>query len=204
MLKSLFSRPKPAEKRKKVVIVSGLPRSGTSMMMKMLAEGGLPIVTDSQREADEDNPNGYFEVEVSKKLKDGEINWIYDAQGKTVKVISYLLEFLPSDLEYDIVFMDREIHEVLASQQKMLARRNETSSISDEEMDAQFRSHLKAIKYWLPRQPNMHVHYVKYNDAVNSPEMVVPSLVEFLGLPLDSAAMLSVPSQSLYRNRAQS
>lgn len=108
MLKSLFSRPKPVEKRKKVVIVSGLPRSGTSMMMKMLAEGGLPIVTDSQREADEDNPNGYFEVEVSKKLKDGEINWIYDAQGKTVKVISYLLEFLPSDLEYDIVFMDRE------------------------------------------------------------------------------------------------
>ena len=147
MLNSLFSRPKPAEKRKKVVIVSGLPRSGTSMMMKMLAEGGLSIVTDSQREADEDNPNGYFEVEMSKKLKDGEINWIYDAQGKTVKVISYLLEFLPSDLEYDIIFMDREIHEVLASQKKMLARRNETSSISDEEMDAQFRSHLKAIKY---------------------------------------------------------
>lgn len=202
MLKSLFSRPKPVEKRQKVVIVSGLPRSGTSMMMKMLAEGGLPIVTDSQREADEDNPNGYFEVEVSKKLKDGEINWIYDAQGKTVKVISYLLEFLPSDLEYDIVFMDREIHEVLASQKKMLARRNETSSISDEEMDAQFRSHLKAIKYWLPRQPNMRVHYVKYNDAVNSPEMVVPSLVEFLDQPLNQAAMESVPSQSLYRNRA--
>ncbi len=202
MLKSLFSRPKPAEKRKKIVIVSGLPRSGTSMMMKMLAEGGLPIVTDSQREADEDNPNGYFEVEVSKKLKDGEINWIYDAPGKTVKVISYLLEFLPADLEYDIIFMDREIHEVLASQKKMLARRNETSSISDEEMDAQFRSHLKTIKYWLPRQPNMRVHYVKYNDAVNSPEQVVPALVEFLGQSLDSAAMLSVPSQSLYRNRA--
>lgn len=202
MLKSLFSRSKPAEKKRRVVIVSGLPRSGTSMMMKILAEGGLEIVTDSQREADEDNPNGYFEVEVSKKLKDGEINWIYDAPGKTVKVISYLLEFLPNDLEYDIIFMDREIHEVLASQKKMLERRSETSSISDEEMEAQFRSHLKAIKYWLPRQPNMRVHYVKYHDAVNSPKSVIPAVVEFLNQPLNLAAMLAVPSQSLYRNRA--
>ncbi|MBE0672137.1 MAG: sulfotransferase family protein [Anaerolineales bacterium] len=203
MLKGLFSRSnKPLEKRQKVIVVSGLPRSGTSMMMKMLAEGGLPIVTDSQREADEDNPNGYFEVELSKKLKDGEISWIYDAQGKVVKVISYLLEFLPKDLDYDIIFMDREIHEVLASQKKMLARRNEISNISDEEMEAQFRAHLKAIKYWLPRQPNMRVQYVKYNDAVSSPESVVPIVAEFLAQPLDQAAMQSVPSQSLYRNRA--
>ncbi len=204
MFKNLFSQPKPVEKRRKVVIVSGLPRSGTSMMMKMLSEGGMTIVTDSQREADEDNPNGYFEVELSKKLKDGEINWIYNAQGKAVKVISYLLEFLPSDLEYDIIFMDREIREVLASQKKMLARRNETSSISDEEMDAQFRAHLKAAKYWLPRQPNIRVFYVNYNDAVNSPETVCPALVEFLGQPLNIQAMQSVPSQSLHRNRVQS
>ena len=199
-----FLRPKTVEKKRKVVVVSGLPRSGTSMMMKMLAEGGLTIVTDSQREADEDNPNGYFEVEVSKKLKDGEINWIYEAQGKAVKVISYMLEFLPNDLEYDIIFMDREIHEVLASQKKMLARRNETSSISDEEMDAQFRAHLKAAKYWLPRQPNMRVLYIKYNDAVNAPESICPLVAEFLAQPLNRAAMQSVPSQALYRNRANS
>ena len=202
MFKSLFSRPKTVEKRQKVVVVSGLPRSGTSMMMKMLAEGGLTIVTDSQREADEDNPNGYFEVELSKKLKDGEINWIYDAQGKTVKVISYLLEFLPNDLDYDIIFMDREIHEVLASQKKMLARRNETSTISDEEMDAQFRSHLKAVKYWLARQPNMRVLYVSYSEMVNMPANLCSSIVEFLGASLDVQAMQSVPNQSLYRNRA--
>lgn len=202
MFKSLFSRSKTVEKRQKVVVVSGLPRSGTSMMMKMLAEGGLTIVTDSQREADEDNPNGYFEVELSKKLKDGEINWIYDAQGKTVKVISYLLEFLPNDLDYDIIFMDREIHEVLASQKKMLARRNETSTISDEEMDAQFRSHLKAVKYWLARQPNMRVLYVSYSEMVNMPANLCSSIVEFLGASLDVKAMQSVPNQSLYRNRA--
>jgi hypothetical protein len=98
--------------------------------------------------------------------------------------------------------MDREIHEVLSSQKKMLSRRNEISSISDDEMEAQFRAHLKAIKYWLPRQPNMRVQYVKYNDAVNSPESVVPVVAEFLAQPLDQAAMQSVPSQSLYRNRA--
>lgn len=171
------------------------------MMMKMLAEGGLPIVTDSQREADEDNPNGYFEIELSKKLKEGEIRWIYEAPGKAVKVISYLLEFLPRDLEYDIVFMDREIHEVLASQKKMLARRDEASVISDEEMETQFRSHLKAIKYWLPRQPNMRIHSVNYHEAVHSPQAVVPLLVEFLNLPLNEQAMLAVPSQSLHRNR---
>ncbi len=204
MLKSLFSRSKPAEKRQKIVVVSGLPRSGTSMMMKMLAEGGLSILTDSQREADEDNPNGYFEVELSKKLKDGEINWIYDAQGKAVKVISYLLEFLPSDLDYDIIFMDREISEVLSSQKKMLQRRNETSGVSDEEMDTQFRAHLKAVKYWLPRQPNMRVLFVKYTEAVNSPELICPSIIEFLGQPMDGQAMAAVPSQSLHRNRARS
>ena len=120
MFKKLFSREKSNKPKQKVVVVSGLPRSGTSMMMKMLAEGGLSIVTDSEREADEDNPNGYFEIELSKKLKDGVVDWIYDAPGKVVKVISYLLEFLPADLTYDIIFMDREIPEILASQKKML------------------------------------------------------------------------------------
>src|SRR5689334_5038939 len=101
MFQKIFSRSQPAQaKKQKIVVVSGLPRSGTSMMMKMLAAGGLSILTDNQREADDDNPNGYFEVELSKRLKDGEVDWIYQAQGRAVKVISYLLEFLPEDLAY--------------------------------------------------------------------------------------------------------
>ncbi|MFN8382156.1 MAG: hypothetical protein U0V02_09465 [Anaerolineales bacterium] len=201
MFKNIFSRSKPLEKRGKVVVVSGLPRSGTSMMMKMLSDGGMDILTDKQREADEDNPNGYFEVELSKKLKDGEINWIYGAQGKAVKVISYLLEFLPNNLEYDVIFMDREIDEILASQKKMLTRRDKPIVISDEEMDVHFRSHLKSSKYWLARQPNIRVLYVKYNDVVNSPALTSLSIVEFLKLPLNVDAMRAVPSHSLYRNR---
>jgi predicted ATPase len=201
MFKKLFSHPKET-RAKKVIIVSGLPRSGTSMMMKMLAEGGLSAVVDSLREADEDNPNGYFEIESSKSLKDGEKKWLYDAQGKVVKVISYLLEFLPDDLSYDIIFMEREISEILASQQKMLKRRNEISALSDAEMEAQFREHLRAVKYWAARKSNMRILFVKYNEMVNAPETLCQSIADFLEMPLDLKAMQSVPSQSLYRNRS--
>lgn len=183
-------------------MVSGLPRSGTSMMMKMLTEGGLTAVVDSQRQADEDNPNGYFEIESSKALKDGDIQWLYAARGKAVKVISYLLEFLPDDLNYDIIFMEREISEVLASQKKMLQRRNETSSLTDGEMEVQFREHLRAVKYWTARKANMRILFVKYSRMVEAPEELCRSIAEFLNVPLDLKAMMAVPSQSLYRNRS--
>ncbi len=201
MFKKLFSSTKPVEKQR-VVVVSGLPRSGTSMMMKILEEGGIEIVTDKQREADEDNPNGYFEVEVSKTLKDGNTSWVYDAQGRAVKVISYLLEYLPDDLEYDIIFMEREIQEILASQKKMLARRNEVSNISDEDMAAQFREHVKAVKYWVARKPNMRVLYVKYNEMINNPSELCVAVMEFLERRMAISAMQDVPTQSLYRNRS--
>ncbi len=202
MFKKLFKREEEKPINKKVILVSGLPRSGTSMMMKMLSEGGLDSVVDNLREADEDNPNGYFEIEDVKALKDGQSKWMYNARGKVVKVISYLLEFLPKDLTYDVIFMERDIGEVLASQKKMLARRNETSAISDEEMEKQYRGHLKAVKYWLPRQPNFRVMYVKYDEMVKSPETLVPAIVKFLEIPLNEEAMKAVPNPSLYRNRA--
>lgn len=202
MLKNLFKREEPKKLNKKIIVVSGLPRSGTSMMMKMLTEGGLPAVVDSLRAADEDNPNGYFEIQQAKALKDGEKRWLYDARGKVVKVISYLLEFLPDDIFYDVIFMEREISEVLASQKKMLQRRNETSALTDAEMEAQFREHLRAVKYWAARRPNMRVLYVKYHEMVNAPETLVPTIIEFLESPLNADAMKAVPNPSLYRNRA--
>jgi hypothetical protein len=172
------------------------------MMMKMLAEGGLPVLTDSLREADEDNPNGYFEVELSKALKEGEKKWLYSANGKVVKVISYLLEFLPEDITYDIIFMEREFQEILASQKKMLKRRNEALTISDSEMESQFREHLRAVKYWLARKPGFRVLYVNYNEMMKNPENFCQNLTRFLGLPLKLEAMQAVPNQSLYRNRS--
>ena len=201
-MKNLFANRDQKKENKKIIIVSGLPRSGTSMMMKMLTEGGIPAVMDSLRQADEDNPNGYFEIESSKSLKDGDKKWLYEAQGRVVKVISYLLEFLPDDLSYDVIFMEREISEVLASQRKMLQRRNETSTLTDAEMEAQFREHLRAVKYWTARKPNMRILFVKYSQMVEAPEVLCRSIVDFLEIPLDLKAMQSVPSQSLYRNRS--
>ena len=168
-----------------IVIVSGLPRSGTSMMMKMLAEGGLPSLTDQIRYADEDNPNGYYEFEPVKQLASGQFEWLADADGKVVKIISALLEYLPKEHRYKIIFMERQIKEILASQQKMLARRNEKSDTEDATMQKEFEQHLAAIQYWLARQPNIDVLYVEYNALLSNPNEYCEQISTFLGLQLD-------------------
>jgi hypothetical protein len=201
MLKKLFgTKSSQKEGNKTIIVVSGLPRSGTSMMMKMLAEGGAPVMTDSIRSAD--NPNGYFEFEPVKQLTEGQNQWIADAGGKVVKVISALLEHLPEDHHYKIIFMEREIKEVLASQKKMLSHRNEQSRIGDAEMEQQFQQHLTATKYWLARQPNIDVLYVDYNKMISSPHNYCQAVADFIALPVDISKMRSVPNERLYRNRA--
>lgn len=185
-----------------IVVVSGLPRSGTSMMMKILSEGGLLPVTDELRTADEDNPQGYYELENVKQMAAGNVDWLSDAGGRVVKVISALLEHLPAQYSYKIIFMEREISEILASQRKMLARRNKESQVDDAEMEAQFRRHLAVVKPWLARQPHMDVLYVSYNALMSDPEPLCRRVVEFTGIPLDLDRMLTVPSGELYRNRA--
>src|SRR5688572_8193898 len=146
----LFSQSnKKSLEKQPVIIVSGLPRSGTSMMMRMLAEGGLPILTDELRRADDDNPNGYFELEVVRQLKEGNFAWLHDANGKVVKVISALLEYLPKEYQYKIIFMERDWRETLVSQKKMLDHRGQASRLSDEEMEQEFHKHLAAMRPWL-------------------------------------------------------
>jgi hypothetical protein len=202
VIKKLFgSTPRARAPSQPIIVVSGLPRSGTSMMMKMLAEGGLSAVTDSVRAADEDNPNGYFEFEPVKKLSEGQDKWLDGASGKIVKVISALLEHLPAQHHYKVLFMDREIKEILASQQKMLHRRGEAPGSSDAEMETQFREHLRATKYWLARQPNMDVLYVDYSKLVANPDDYGQKIAEFIGIPVDVSRMLNVPNERLYRNR---
>jgi hypothetical protein len=205
MLRKLrLPNPTESKKDKPIIVVSGLPRSGTSMMMKMLSEGGLEVVTDAIRAADEDNPNGYFEFEPIKQLTAGQTAWLETAGGKLIKVISALLEHLPTNHEYKVVFMERAIQEILASQQKMLQRRNEASGAPDQELAVQFSEHLKAIKYWLARQPHMSVLYVDYNRLMADPDAFCRPVADFLGIPLDVERMRSVPNERLYRNRAAS
>jgi hypothetical protein len=203
MLKNIFGGKTTQRKDdKKIIVVSGLPRSGTSMMMKMLEEGGIPILTDAIRGADDDNPNGYYEFELVKKLPEGQNQWLADANHKVVKIVSALLEHLPVNYRYKIIFMEREPREILASQQKMLANRNEKSEISDTEMQEQFQKHLAAIKYWLARQPHMDVMYIDYNKMISKPENYCQAIADFIAIPVDVSKMLAVPNERLYRNRA--
>jgi len=139
-----------------------------------------------------------------KQLLVGNVAWLSNASGKVVKVISALLEFLPPMYAYKIVFMEREIHEILASQRKMLSHRNEESKVADSEIEEQFRKDLAVLKPWLARQPNMDVIYVSYNMLMSDPEPVCRRVVEFTRAPLNLSRMLSVPNAELYRNRAPS
>lgn len=171
------------------------------MMMRMLAEGGLAAFTDEFRRPDDDNPNGYFELEVVRQLKEGNFAWLNEANGKVVKVISALLEYLPQDHQYKVIFMERNPQETLVSQKKMLDHRGQESKLSDEEMEQQFHKHLAAMKPWLVRQPNIEVLYVNYNTLIMEPQSSCERITEFLDLPLNQSQMLAVPDQQLYRNR---
>ena len=186
-----------------VIIVSGLPRSGTSMMMKMLEAGGLPVLIDGLRAADPDNPEGYYELERVKELDKGDSGWVGDAQGKGVKVISALLEYLPSDYSYRVIFMHRKIEEVLNSQRKMLERRGEpTETVNDAEMADLFAKHLVKVKEWLRSQPNFSVLDIDYNVMVKEPEPYIRMVNQFIDNTLDEQAMATMINPDLYRNRA--
>ena len=184
-----------------ITVVSGLPRSGTSMMMSMLAAGGMPVLTDSLRVADEDNPKGYFELERVKQLaKDN--SWLAEARGKVVKIVSPLLKHLPAEYPYRIVFMHRKMEEILASQKQMLIRRGEpTETVSDQKMAEMFRKHLLDVESWLGKQPNMSVCYVDYSGILEDPLKYAEIVGRFLDRGLDVTRMASVADQALHRQR---
>jgi Sulfotransferase domain len=186
--------------RETIVIVSGLPRSGTSMMMKMLEAGGLPLLTDHIRTADEDNPKGYYEFERVKKLAQDQ-SWLPEAKGKVVKVISALLRHLPVTYQYRVVFMQREMAEVLASQRQMLIRRGQPADGDDGKMAAAFRRHLTDIENWLAQQPNMQTLFISYNEILRHPSEETARLDQFLGNTLDAAAMVQAVDHALHRQR---
>jgi hypothetical protein len=186
-----------------VTIVSGLPRSGTSMMMRMLEQGGIPAITDGIREADEDNPGGYYEFEAVKQT-DGHHAWLAAANGKSVKMIYRLLYGLPSTHQYRVLFMRRKIDEVLASQKKMLERNGKPgdNSITDQQMAAMFRSQLQKFEKWVAEQPNFQLIDVDYNAMLADPLPQIATINDFLGGGLNTDAMVEVVNPALYRNRA--
>jgi len=186
-----------------IVLVSGLPRSGTSMLMKMLDAGGLPVVTDGLRTADEDNPKGYFEVERVKSLAaESDRDWLAAARGKGIKVISYLLRSLPPSFNYKVVFIRRDLDEVLASQRKMLARRGESDDTPAERMRELFEGDLWRARYLLTHQPQFETFEVAYTDILTDPADQARRIAEFVGGALNVEAMAAAVDPQLYRNRA--
>jgi hypothetical protein len=186
-----------------VVIVSGLPRSGTSMMMQMLEAGGMPVVSDYLRVADESNPQGYYELERVKELdKGGDTSWVRAARGSAVKIIGYLLRFLPQDVNYRVVLLQRDISEILASQTKMLAARGEASDIDDDRMRELFAGHVAQTYRLLQDRACFEFLEVSYRTAVDHPEEVAGRVSAFLEEDLDIHAMATIVNPELYRNRA--
>lgn len=171
------------------------------MMMKMLEAADIPIVQDGIRTANVDNPKGYYEFERVKQLPKGDSAWLADASGKAVKIISALLKHLPANYEYKVLFMRREIDEVLASQSKMLVHRAEEKKTDDAQLKILYSKHLREVEVWMRQQPNVSFHNVRYNELVKSPQTQLPSIVQFLDRKLDIDAMMGVVDKSLYRNR---
>jgi hypothetical protein len=188
-----------------VTVVSGLPRSGTSMMMKILEAGGLPPLTDNLRTADEDNPKGYYEFERVKQLPKGDVAWLPDAQSKVVKVIAALLPYLPSGYQYRVIFMQRAMPEVLASQKQMLIRRGEDpNKIPDDVIAKLFEKHLKQVNDWVSQQPNVARLDVNYNEMLKNPQPFIDQIAAFLGNRLDKIKMATVVDLDLHRQRKES
>lgn len=201
-MKGLFNKLFKAETSSPVIVVSGLPRSGTSMLMKMLEAGGISPLTDSIRTADEDNPKGYYEFERVKAMDKGDTAWVAEARGKAVKVISALLKYLPDAYQYKIIYIRRNMPEILASQRKMLIRRGEDpDKMADDEMAELFSRHVAQVEQWLREQPNMSVLYVHYSDILGEPEMESKRIDDFLDGQLDVEKMATVIDPHLYRNR---
>jgi hypothetical protein len=186
---------------KDIIVVSGLPRSGTSLMMQMLESGGVEVVTDHVRAADTDNPRGYYEYERVKRVKQ-DPSWLPAARGKAVKMVSQLLYDLPPGETFRIIFMERDLDEILVSQEKML-RRLGRSAAPREEMRRSYVLHLEKLRAWLGRQGNMQVLAVHYNGLLDSPRQQAERVCDFLGGRVDAESMARAVDSSLYRNRRQ-
>jgi hypothetical protein len=174
------------------------------MAMKMLRAGGMQSTEDGLRTADEDNPEGYFEDERVKDLAEMEDKtWLKESRGKVLKVIAYLLPPLPETNNYKVIFMERDVEEVLASQKKMLDRRGETSETNDERMTELYQQTLDRVKFQLRFRDCFDVMYMKYTDAIGDPRAQAARMCEFLGRDMNPDKMAEAVDENLYRNRKQ-
>lgn len=204
MLESLRRRLTRKSRGEPIVVVSGLPRSGTSMMMHMLEAGGVPILADGERSADVDNPKGYFELERIKELeKEPDKSYLRQGRGKAVKAISFLIKDLPDENDYRVIFMRRDLDEMLDSQEKMISRLQQGDTAADREaMKEAYRNDIVRVRLLCRSRPNFEMIEVGYRATIEDSAATARAVNQFLGGGLDEAAMRAAVDASLYRNRA--
>ena len=169
------------------------------MMMQALHKGGIEPYTDSNREADSDNPRGYYEHEKATQLMRDQ-SWIPEARGKAVKIVAQLLNHLPKDENYRIIFMDRDLREVIKSQKVMLERLGrEGGKLGDSAMMATLDRQVHTIESMMAMQENIDVLFVDYGEAITAPEEISRRINEFMGGDLDEAGIQSAIDPSLRR-----
>jgi hypothetical protein len=175
------------------------------MAMMMLKAGGVPLLTDAVRLADESNPNGYFEFEPVKQLGSaGDLAWLDDAGGRAVKIISFLLTWLPETHDYRVLFMRRDLDEVIASQHKMLVRRGEPAGAAGpEDLRQIYAQHLEQVERFLSSRRCFTRLSVSYRDVIERPDVEARRISDFLGGRLDVDRMAAVADRQLYRNRRE-
>jgi hypothetical protein len=190
-----------AEPNDFITVVSGLPRSGTSLMMQMLSSGGLPALTDEKRIADESNPRGYFEFEPVKRLRTDQA-WLAEARGRAVKIIHVLLRELPADgrFAYRVILMKRSLEEILASQRAMLQRQGKKSA-DETALRRIFQQQLLETESYLAAHPQFSLLRVDYHDVLESPLTCAKKVQSFLDRDLDVEAMARAVDPALYRER---
>ena len=189
--------------RESLVVVTGLPRSGTSMLMQMLAAGGVPLLSDAVRKPDEDNPRGYFEYEPVKKLLEN-TDWIEGAKGKAIKIVTPLLSAIPRNIPLRVIAIERNLDEILDSQAKMIERRGGALPDTSERRDrlkAEYRRTLRRVKVWLAGRPHTGVLVVARNSVLTDPAAQAERIREFLDGEADAARMAAAVDPSLHRQR---
>jgi hypothetical protein len=184
-----------------MIVVSGLPRSGTSLMMQMLAAGGIPVLSDGLRAPDEDNPRGYLEYEPVKATK-RDNSWVAAGQGKAVKVVHALLRDLPAAYQYRVILMRRPLAQVVASQRAMLERLGRSGArIPDETLASLLGAQLNSVAEWLRTQPNFRLLELEYYACISHPLDVASEVSAFLDGRADASAMAAAVDPALYRRR---
>lgn len=193
------------------VLVSGLPRSGTALMMEMLSAGGWPIMVDRERAPDSDSPEGHYEWEGIKQLRQRP-EVIREAEGKVLRVVSTLLPLLPNRHRYRVLFMQRPIEQVVDSQFRMIARRKgrsedpaNTPAEERQAMIKRLRAHAEWSVEHLRVAPNFEMFEVDYPALIAKPDDWVARIAAFAGRPDTPVAILeqmkSAVKPEMFHNR---